>query len=130
MLDYRDSFTRKQIASILVKVAMKIEKDEEFARLLFEEMKEPPKRKKSNTKKVKQEEPLKVDIFEIYQKEGAEKLSVYLQSLEVQELRKVVLDHGLDPAQKVRRWRRKEKIIHFILDAVTKQMAKGGAFLR
>lgn len=131
MLDYKDASIRKQVASVLVKMAQKLEEDEEFAKLFFGEMKETPEVKKTRTKKAKQEEkPLKLDVFTIYQGQGAEGLAALLQTYEVQELRKVVLDNGFDPAQKVRRWRLKDKIINFIIEAVGKQMAKGGAFLR
>lgn len=131
MLDYKDSSLRKQVASVLVRMARKIEEDEEFAKLFFGEMMETPKVKKPRTKKAKPEEkPLKLDVFTIYQNEGTEGLTALLQTFEVQELRKVVLDNGFDPAQKVRRWRLKDKIINFIIEAVGKQMTKGEAFLR
>ncbi|HAQ06515.1 MAG TPA: hypothetical protein DCR24_02935 [Bacillus bacterium] len=131
MLDYKDASLRKQVASVLLKMAKKLEEDEEFAKLFFGEMKETAKVKKTRTKKAKPEEkPVKLDVFTIYQNQGAEGLAALLQTFEVQELRKVVLDNGFDPAQKVRRWRLKDKIIAFIIEAVGKQMAKGGAFLR
>lgn len=131
MLDYKDSSLRKQVASVLVKMARKIEEDEEFAKLFFGEMKGTPKVKKPRTKKaIPEKKPLKLDVFTIYQNQGAEGLTELLQTFEVQELRKVVLDNGFDPAQKVRRWRLKDKIINFIIEAVGKQMSKGEAFLR
>jgi hypothetical protein len=36
------------------------------------------------------------------------------------DLRGIVLEHGLDPAKKVRRWRKEENIIQFIVDAIEK----------
>lgn len=128
MLDYRDPSTRKQIASFLIKIAKKIELDEEFAQIFFEEMKETPKKKKTNNGN--KEEPIKLDVFGMYQNQGSDGLESFLHTLEVQELRKIVLDNGFDPAQKVRRWRKKDKIITFIIESVSKLMAKGGAFMR
>jgi hypothetical protein len=127
MFDYKEPLIRKQIASILVKIAKKIEEDESFAKEIFgiDNEKETIKVKKSPP-------PDKVDIniFEIYQNQGSECLMNLLLPLESKDLKKIVLENGLDPSQKVRRWRKQEKIINFVVESVAKQMAKGGAFLK
>lgn len=52
----------------------------------------------------------------------------FLESLDLKVIKKILVQNGLDPAQKVRRWRVKEKIINHVVDTVGKQMSKGEAF--
>lgn len=131
MLDYKEPNIRKQIAAILKTVAKKIEEDEAFAKSIFdcldgrvEEIKNIDIKKKST----KAAPIYDINIFEIYQKEGSQGLLVFLEPLDLKGLKKIVVENGLDPAQKVRRWRVKEKIINHVVDTVGKQMSKGEAF--
>jgi hypothetical protein len=129
MLDYKELKNRKQIAAILITIAKKIEEDEAFARSIFDcldEIKNIGNKKKSP----KTTPTYDINIFEIYQNEGSQALLVFLESLDLKELKKIVVQNGLDPAQKVRRWRVKEKIINHVVDTVGKQMSKGEAFFK
>jgi hypothetical protein len=133
MLDYKNPTIRKQIAEVLIKMAKKLEEDEEYAKAFFDELSEPETRKKASVKKTKKGPspiPVKLDIYEIYQKQGAETLETALNSLELEELQKLVVENGLDPARKVRRWKTRTKIISHVVDSVTKKMEKGAAFLK
>jgi hypothetical protein len=131
---YEEVQFRKQLSSILKRIAQKIEQDEEFARLIFSEI-EPlfVKVKNERSKRTKQNEsqhPSSIpDLFSIYLQQGTEGLRQCLENFEVQMLKEMILAHGLDPARKVRRWRVKERIINFIIEVITKQMSKGKAFL-
>jgi hypothetical protein len=131
MLDYKEPNIRKQIAAILITVAKKIEEDEEFAKSIFdclderlEEIKNIDNKKKSTITTPNYD----INIFDIYQMEGPQGLLVVLESLDLKGLKKLVVQNGLDPAQKVRRWRLKEKIINHVVETVGKQMSKGEAF--
>jgi hypothetical protein len=132
MWDYKEPMIRKQIASFLMIVAKKIEVDEEFAKSIFSQLEEnPPVTKSTSTKKKSNHlDDIKINIFEIYQNLGPEGLLGLLESLDLQGLKKIVAENGLDPAQKVRRWRKKEKIMIHIVESVGKQMSKGDAFLK
>lgn len=133
MLDYKEPNIRKQIAAILITVAKKIEEDEAFAKSIFDCLDERLVEIKNidNTKKSTTTTPTyEINIFEIYQKEGPPGLMAILKPLELKELKKIVVQNGLDPAQKVRRWRVKEKIINHVVDTVGKQMSKGEAFFK
>ncbi|MBV7504823.1 hypothetical protein KW850_06040 [Bacillus sp. sid0103] len=133
MLDYNEPNIRKQIAAILITVAKKIEEDEEFAKSIFDcldERGEEIKNINNKKKSTKTTPTYDINIFEIYQKEGPQGLLLFLESLDLQGLKKIVVQNGLDPAQKVRRWRVKGKIISHIVDTVGKQMSKGEAFFK
>ena len=132
MLDEKETNVRKQMAVILKTIAKKIEEDEAFARSIFdclEEVKNIDNKKKKNIKTTPTPS-YDINIFEMYQEEGPQGLLTVLESLDLKELKKVVVKNGLDPAQKVRRWRVKEKIIKHVVETVGKQMSKGEAFLK
>lgn len=134
MLNYQEPKVRKQLANVFLKIAKRVEEDEEFAKYIFSELEgevlKPEPKKKKKAPKQKSKEELTIDIFYIFQVQGPEGLLNLLKSLELQELKKIVTENGLDPAQKVRKWRSREKMIDYIVESVRKQMSKGGAFLR
>jgi hypothetical protein len=92
-------------------VAKKIEEDEEFAKSIFSQLEENPPVTKNTSKKKKpnQLDDIKINIFEIYQNQGHDALLGILELLELQGLKKIGAENGLDPAQKVGRWRKKRK---------------------
>nr|WP_263327175.1 hypothetical protein [Neobacillus sp. Marseille-Q6967] len=133
MLDAKQINRRKEIVSFLKTVTKLIEEDEEFAKKILCELDvNLSSIKKDNKKMPSKPIPLNsiINIFDVFQNKGPEGLKVVLQALEVNDLKRIVVENGLDPAQKVRRWRVKEKIVNHIVEAVCKQMAKGGAFLK
>lgn len=134
MLDYKDPEIRKQIASILITVAKKIEEDEEFAESIFSCMEKELTAGKKSSKKpktiTKQPTEKEINIFEIYQNQGSDGLLSSLELFDLKGVIKIVVDNGLDPARKIRRWRSKEKIMKQVVEIVGKQMAKGEAFLK
>ncbi|MBP1966426.1 hypothetical protein [Paenibacillus aceris] len=134
-----DAALRKQLASMLVKIAERIEQDEEFARWLLEGTIWGAANKGSKSKKPSTASELPYtpagksplpDIYDIFSKDGAEALRELLNTYEVGFLIEIVLANGLDPVRKVRKWKTKHKIIAYMLEAVAKQMAKGKAFVK
>jgi hypothetical protein len=134
MLNYKEPETRKQIAAILMTVAKKIEEDEEFAESIFSCLEKVFSVEKKNSKKIKKANKelveREINIFEIYQNKGSDGLFSSLESFDLKGVIKIVVDNGLDPARKIRRWRSKEKIMKQVVEIVGKQMAKGEAFLK
>ena len=123
MLDYKDKEIRKLVSSILRTIAGQIEEDESLLENLCKE--------KKSTKSIKQAEKKATqypDIFLLFKKEGKENLELVLSNYEATDLKHIVVENGLDPTRKVRRWRKKERFIHYIVETVEKQLSKGKAF--
>lgn len=137
MSKFNDSDFRKQLSTIFIKLAEKIEQDEVFAQWIFEGINtstgKNSKRKQESKKIEIQSVVLEVsplpDIFTIFSIKGSEGLREQLNTYETEILVKIVLENGLDPVRKVRRWKTKNKIITYIIDVVSKQMSKGNSFL-
>lgn len=135
MSKFNDIEFRKQFSKIFIKLAERVEQDEQFTQWLFEGIDFSAKKnsKEKNSKSEIQSVALEVsqlpDIFTIFSFEGAEGLRDQLNTYEVEVLKEVVLKNGLDPVRKVRRWKTKNKIITYIVDVISKQMSKGNSFL-
>ncbi|SDO56851.1 hypothetical protein SAMN04487897_1174 [Paenibacillus sp. yr247] len=138
MSKFKDADFRKQLSSIFIKLAERIEQDEQFAHWLFEgttflASDKSSKRKKMSPVSEQQSVPLDKrplpDIYTIYSKEGAEALRDLLYTYETETLKEMVLENGLDPVRKVRRWKTRDKILAYIIEVVSKQMSKGKAFM-
>ncbi|TVY08650.1 hypothetical protein [Paenibacillus cremeus] len=134
MSKMKDPDYRKQLASIFIKLAEKIEQDEQFAGWLFEgTCLIAEKSRKSKAGPGQSNEPVTApmipDVIAIFSKEGPDALRERLNGCELDTLREIVLANGWDPAKKVRKWKTKHKIVAYIVDTVSKQMSKGKAFL-
>ncbi|CAH1223961.1 hypothetical protein PAECIP111891_05591 [Paenibacillus allorhizoplanae] len=136
MSKFSDANFRKQLSTIFIRLAEKIEQDEQFAKWIFEGI-NFSKRKNSQGKRAVQMEVKSVvseaiplpDIFAIFSTGGPEGLRDQLNTYEVEILIDIVLNNGLDPVRKVRKWKTKKKIITYIVDVISKQMSKGNTFL-
>ncbi|MFC5452140.1 hypothetical protein [Paenibacillus aestuarii] len=135
MLKTDDAVFRKQLASMFIKIAERVEQDEEFAQWLlqgtvWEAVEKSSKRSaQSELPSAPSAQSPLPDIYAIYAMEGEGALHELLHTYEVGFLIEIVLANGLDPVRKVRRWKTKHKIIAYMLEAVAKQMAKGKAFV-
>lgn len=134
MLDYNDPNIRKLIAEVFKTIAKKIEEDDEFIKSILSCLDERSNDIKNTKKKKKSSQAISknydMNIFEMYQKDGPHGLLEFLEPLDLKDLKRIVVENGLDPAQKVRRWRLKEKIIKHIVETIGKQMSKGEVFFK
>lgn len=133
MLDYKSDKHRQYVALVLRRLANRIEKDPELARFLFgdrEAMQPVTLHQDQPQPKAKNKNTVDVDVFSMLQTTGVDGFAVQLDRYDLASLRSIISAYGLDPSQKVRRWKTKEKVIAFIVEAVRKRMAQGSAFTR
>ncbi|GAA4724099.1 hypothetical protein [Brevibacillus fulvus] len=140
MLDYNDKDFNKKVAFILYKIAERVENDQELAKYLLEQyrtafssvtditFKDDEKQSIVNVVKDNIETDIS-DVFSIFSKEGAEGLRNNLEQYDIEAIKKIVAVNGLDPSQKVRRWKTKVKIIDFVVEVIEKKMSHGSAFI-
>jgi hypothetical protein len=121
MSEIKDS--AREIAKILRTLADRIEKKPELLKDLgLEKIAITPKRPK------KAQQPVDVDVFEIFSQGGEEALRNRLDLLELNALRRIVRHHGLDPSKLAEKWKNKERLISLIVDRVASRSEKGKAF--
>lgn len=71
--------------------------------------------------------PAPFDPFAIYE-QGEAALRMRLGELDLEALKDVVAEHGMDPGKLVLKWKTKERILEHILSTVQARSKKGDAF--
>ena len=66
---------------------------------------------------------------EIYYKEGEEKLTEIMNTLEIDDLKLIIRNHRLDTANKSVKWKDKEKLVNMIVQKAKSRATKGNVFL-
>ena len=73
--------------------------------------------------------PGRLDPFEVIAS-GEDVLRLRLAELNVEELKDVVAEHGMDHSRLALRWRRPERLIELIVEETQARLTKGDAFRR
>jgi hypothetical protein len=124
------------VSSVLRKIADRVEKDDELAEYLYSEV---SKFLSTETEVLKSSEKFNennrrtsidlTNLFSIYSRDGKVGLQLSLEEFSLEELKKMISTNGLDPSQKARRWKTKDKVIKLIADVIEQKMSHGNAFM-
>jgi hypothetical protein len=71
--------------------------------------------------------PAPFDPFVIYE-QGESDLRIRLSELDLEGLKDIVAEHGMDPGKLVLKWKTKERILEHIVSTVQARSKKGDAF--
>lgn len=72
--------------------------------------------------------PAVIDPFEVYANGGETPLREALGKLDVEQLKDVVAEHGMDQAKLALKWKTPERLIDLIVTSVSARSRKGDAF--
>jgi hypothetical protein len=75
----------------------------------------------------KRRKPAAFDPFIVYE-QGEPALRVRLAELDVEALKDIVAEHGMDPAKLVAKWKTRDRIMDHIVNTVQARSKKGDAF--
>jgi hypothetical protein len=74
--------------------------------------------------------PGPLDPFEVYAERGEDGLRAALRELELEQLRDIVAEHGMDHDRLAMKWKDPARVIDRVMDKVAARTAKGSAFRR
>ncbi len=108
------------------------EGDAEFAKKAIEAIKSV-NRKEQNRRTAKghpqnRRPPGSLDPYEIYRAGGVSELRARLSILEIEELKDIVAEHGMDRSKLAMKWKTTERLVDLIVDTVQQRAHKGEAF--
>lgn len=135
MQEFNRKDTQNLVSSLLRKIAEQVEKDNELAELLFIELSKFTFEKRNNIIESGNKGSSSTvlielsELFSIFSQDGKEGIIKVLNQFEIEELKKIVAVNGLDPSQKVRKWKNKDKILQLITSVVEQKMLHGSAFM-
>lgn len=112
-----------------------ITNNDEFANrlgLVFEEnliKAKPSKMELANTKSKKgnRREPAKINPF-ILLEQGIGVLKTELEALNIEELKDVIAENGMDTAKLAMKWKDRNRLINHIIDTTQRRSSRGEAF--
>jgi hypothetical protein len=81
----------------------------------------------SSSKSRNRRKPAPFDPFVVYD-EGEETLRNRLGALDLEPLKDIVAEHGMDPGKLVLKWKTRERIVEHIVSTVQARSKKGDAF--
>jgi hypothetical protein len=68
------------------------------------------------------------DPFEVYDAQGETALRNQLQTLDLEQLKDIVAEHGMDQAKLAMKWKTSERLVELIIATVSTRVRKGDAF--
>jgi hypothetical protein len=72
--------------------------------------------------------PSVLDPFAVYAQNGEAGLRQKLHELDIERLKDIVAEHGMDPGKLAMKWKTPERLINLIADTVAARAKKGDAF--
>lgn len=106
--------------------------DLEYARAidaLFQTLSEtdkkiPPRRKRQPSRR----NPAIVDPFALYQQGGEAEVQQQLERLEIEQLKDIIAEHGMDSTRKAMTWKKPQRLVELIIQTVSRRARRGDAF--
>ncbi|MEQ9357298.1 hypothetical protein [Coleofasciculus chthonoplastes] len=68
------------------------------------------------------------DPVELYHQQGEKHLREQLQPLEVEQLKDMIAEHGMDASRRAMRWKKRDRLIELIVQTASCRARKGDAF--
>lgn len=133
-LGAEDTLLAGQLARLVQVVAAEATRTQRFRRALSKALDEPPQRSQGDTGALSAGRPRNrrkpgiIDPFSTFSDEGESGLRKRLSTLELEQLRDIVAENGMDHDKLAMRWKDPQRVIDRIIDRVTARTTKGSAF--
>ena len=123
---------RRKLLELGRTIADEAERNPEFAQKLSEVLGLEPRR--HDTKETKYDRPRKrrtpgaFDPVAVLREHGDQELRSRLSRLDLEQLKDIVAQYGMDPGKLVMKWKTQERVTDRIVELSTKRAQKGNAF--
>ena len=123
---------RKKLLDLARAIADEAERDPEFAKRLGEVLGLEPRR--CDKKETKDERPRNrrtpaiLDPVALLREHGDQELRSRLSGLDLEQLKDIIAQYGMDPGKLVMKWKTQERVADRIVELSTKRAQKGDAF--
>lgn len=121
-----------RLSKVFAVIATEASRGPRFANALSKALREPQKRTSPGASKARRasnrRNPGPLDPFAIYAEGQESLLRERLIALDLEALRDIVAEHGMDNDRLAMKWKDPERVIDRIVDRVVDRSAKGSAF--
>ncbi len=121
--------TDDQTKQLIEAVLRQLEADPKLAARLREVLKDPGARDAaSRTRRTRRRPPGAFDPFKVFAQGDEPSLRNRLQELNIEQLKDMVAEHGMDPGKLAMKWRTSDRLVDLIATTVRERSRKGDAF--
>ena len=99
-----------------------------FAEKLGALLGEPRPTEKIVGKRTGRRTPAILDPFAIMQEQGELSLREALRKLDLEQLRDIIAEYGMDPAKLAMKWKTTDRVIELVVSTAALRLSKGDAF--
>lgn len=123
-----------RLARLVQVVAAEAARTQRFARALSKALEEPLEKNevssdhRGGAKRGNRRDPGRIDPFAVFADGGEPALRGQLELLDLEQLRDIVAEHGMDHDRLALKWKDPNRVITRIVERVTARAAKGSAF--
>lgn len=123
-----DKTMRKKLQFFFKVLLEEADANEEFSKKLLQALYgeskegEAPKKKRSHRRDPAVLDPVQMIL------DGDESLETRLRDLTEKQLKDIIADYSMDPSKLASRWRKKDRLVLFILERARHKASKGDAF--
>lgn len=118
---------QKKLKALFAEVVKEAEANPHFAERLGQVLGDSPKKTSSPPGRTHRRTPAVLDPFEEYKK-GETVLRDRLAALDLDQLRDIVAQYGMDRSKLAMKWKDKGRLLDLIVSTVTSRSEKGHAF--
>lgn len=123
---------RNKLLSLARVVADEAERNPEFAQkigaALGIEQRDGDGKKEDGGRSRKRRAPAAFDPVAVLRAEGDSELRSRLSTLDLEQLKDIVAQHGMDPGRLVMKWKTRERVVNRIVEMSMSRASKGDAF--
>jgi len=128
----RDSLLANRLARLVQVVAAEAARTQRFARALSKALDEPPSATafdhRNNPRRNNRRNRGVINPFAVFAEEGETGLCKRLAALNLEQLRDIIAEHGMDHDRLAMKWKDPQRVIDRIVDRVAARTTKGSAF--
>lgn len=116
--------TASTVAKVFRAIADRLERDPTFV----EEFLRPTHHGATKPSVPSRSEVPQSDIFDLWSREGEERVRAHLGSLDMATLKEIISRHGFDRNGLARKWKTSSKLIGLIIERLASRSERGAAF--
>lgn len=117
----------KRLRALVAEIVNETRRNPDFAMRVEEALGGGPPKTRQASRRRNRRDPAPLDPFRLYQ-DGEAALRARLDQLDVEQLKDVVAEHGMDGAKLAMKWKSADRLIELIVSSVASRSRKGDVF--
>lgn len=123
-----DENAAARLARVFDEILAEVRRDPGLAQRIERALGEAKRQHPRSGRPSHRRQPGPVDPFAVHESGGQQKLRLELEQLDVEQLKDIVAEHGMDRTKLAMKWKTPGRLIELIVETVVARAKKGDAF--